>query len=113
MAWMGAQMAEAVGVEVDAPFAHRLEAPWAAVAFGDGDVGKLPEPVGVARRADVQAAQQIAIGIALEDGEPGKRVGADARRAQAHHVGADVRSAERRVGKEGVGTCSTRWSPEN
>src|SRR3546814_5660715 len=29
MAWMGAQMAEAVGVEVDAPFAHRLEAPWA------------------------------------------------------------------------------------
>src|SRR3546814_7563099 len=35
MAWMGAQMAEAVGVEVDAPSAHHLEAPWAAVAFGD------------------------------------------------------------------------------
>src|SRR3546814_13805961 len=87
MAWRGAQMAEAVGVEVDAPCAHRLEAPGAAVAFGDGDVGKLPEPVGVARRADAQAPQQIAIGIALEDGEPGKSVGADASRAQAPTVG--------------------------
>src|SRR3546814_19220273 len=32
-----------------------------------------------------------------------------------HHqcpVGSDERSEERRVGKEGVSTCSSRWSPD-
>src|SRR3546814_20245183 len=33
--------------------------------------------------------------------------------ALAHHGEADQRSAERRVGKECVGTCRSRWWPSN
>src|SRR3546814_11698746 len=35
----------------------------------------------------------------------------DARRAQAQIIAEDARSEERRVGKEWVSTCRSRWAP--
>src|SRR3546814_11118169 len=32
-------------------------------------------------------------------------------RAQAHYIGAKIRTEERRVGKECVSPCRSRWSP--
>src|SRR3546814_12778230 len=52
-----------------------------------------------------------------DDGDAGLQPAADVEAAQrgqhvvAEAAGADHRSEERRVGKEGVSTCRSRWSP--
>src|SRR3546814_8400886 len=96
MARVGAQVVEAVGVEADIPLARCLHARRAAVAAGDGDAGEQPAPVLPLRRIDVEAGQQIAFVVALEDGEAAEAGGADAGGAQAHHVGAGVDPGDRK-----------------
>src|SRR3546814_7910857 len=50
-------------------------------------------------------------GLAREIGVRGIIVGAE---FDARHIGdADLRSEERRVGKECVSTCRSRWSPDH
>src|SRR3546814_14262624 len=65
------------------------------VAGATGALGKQLVPLLVAKRHDVVGMTRT-----------------DAKRDQLHSVGAQpVRSEERRVGKECVSTCRSRWSP--
>src|SRR3546814_11247720 len=48
-----------------------------------------------------------------EDPRAGRWRGWDKVECGIHGSGGDERSEERRVGKEGVSTCSSRWSPDH
>src|SRR3546814_5212923 len=55
-------------------------------------------------------ATQLADGLSDQDDAPGDLDPADTTVLHAHDVGT-TRSEERRVGKECVSTCRSRWSP--
>src|SRR3546814_1216577 len=64
----------------------------------------LEDAVPEGRKAEARAAMRAAVAA----GFPGKRV---AVRVNATGSAEKVRSEERRVGKECVSTCRSRWSP--
>src|SRR3546814_6838202 len=64
---------------------------------------RLWQSVVLKKQADEKIASQIEAGSKFECAlDPGQRF---------RHVAAPPRSEERRVGKEGVSTCRSRWSP--
>src|SRR3546814_7285381 len=56
-------------------------------------------------RLDVAASEGMYLALALADGTP------IVSRMPGEGQGLDLRSEERRVGKECVSTCRSRWSP--
>src|SRR3546814_11395077 len=62
--------------------------------------------------AAAQAARHAADARAAQDGHPRFVAGAIGPTNQALSLSPAVRSEERRVGKEGVRTCSNRWAAD-
>src|SRR3546814_11324309 len=82
---------------------------WSSVCSSDLD-GTPEQDTNAPRNCPPE--QQRLAGLCLEywHGADAARVAADA--ARPHRDRADQRSGERRVGKECVSTCRSRWSPD-
>src|SRR3546814_17713660 len=76
-----------------------------AVESGAGDVDRALDPVRAA------AAYELGHGCGSLDGDEGRDLAKQPARDQNAASAIALRSEERRVGNEGVGTCRARWWP--